>query len=219
MKKNILLISLFFLLLTSCNLHSSKKNDAAFISELKNNYPSLSESTDIHFQKLEKTQVETFLQHGTGILFFGFPECPWCQHYLPLLNEQLAKQGLQAFYYNIYIDKKEDAPFYDKIAQRLEKDAERLGKNLIHYSSEGRALIYMPLTLFVEDGVITYFESETNDISAKEYNVDTYWTKARKEALFLRNSAAFSSLKKLLDAKKKEGCENACGIEKPAVEK
>ena len=78
--------------------------------------------------------VEDMLNHGTGVLFFGFPECPWCQYYVPMLNEDALAAGINVKYYNIYVDKTADRTWYDSIADLLdEKDSEITHYDICHW--------------------------------------------------------------------------------------
>ena len=38
-------------------------------------------------------EVITLLKHGTGVVYIGFPECPWCQIYAKYLNEITKENG------------------------------------------------------------------------------------------------------------------------------
>ncbi|MDO4521306.1 MAG: hypothetical protein Q4B44_06655, partial [Erysipelotrichaceae bacterium] len=48
-----------------------------------------------HFEAIPKEKVTSILNHGTAVLVFSFPECPWCQAYIPLLEEALVKEGAE----------------------------------------------------------------------------------------------------------------------------
>ena len=43
--------------------------------------------------------IVKILEHGTGVVYLGFPECPWCQAYVPMLNEVADIEGLEKIYY------------------------------------------------------------------------------------------------------------------------
>lgn len=204
MKKIICLFLLLSLLACSHQSSSTVSTTNTFSETLKEQYSLV--KNEIYLEEIKQENLEQFLKHGSGILFFGFPECPWCQEYLPLLNQFLEKNQTSAYYYNIYQDKHENASFYDNIARIIQEK----NPDIIHYNKEGRAVIYMPLTLFIEKGEIRYFESETNNISSKEYNPSIYWDNEKKEALFQRLQKSYASLASLLEEMEKEGCENSC---------
>ena len=58
-----------------------------------NNYTSDNEKFANEYTEVGKNNVFVYrnaneiikiLEGGTGIVYFGFPECPWCQAYVPL---------------------------------------------------------------------------------------------------------------------------------------
>lgn len=146
--------------------------------------------------------VEDMLNHGTGVLFFGFPECPWCQYYVPMLNEDALAAGVNVKYYNIYVDKTADRTWYDSIADLLdEKDSE-----ITHYDNDGKKVIYMPLVVFLHDGEIIGFDDETCDLDSDEISPADYWTDEKISALHERLSSLLSQVKTFHDEGNAEGC-------------
>ena len=43
-------------------------------------------------------EINKILKNGTGLVFLGFPKCPWCRGYVPIINEVAKKEGLEKFY-------------------------------------------------------------------------------------------------------------------------
>ncbi len=41
----------------------------------------------------------SLLESGTGILYFGFPDCPWCRSMLPILLSTLDNMSISKLYY------------------------------------------------------------------------------------------------------------------------
>ena len=47
-------------------------------------------------------EIINILEHGTGVVYLGFPECPWCTAYVPYLNEVAKANDVdKVYYYNI----------------------------------------------------------------------------------------------------------------------
>jgi len=44
-------------------------------------------------------ELMEFLDSGTGIVYFGFPECPWCRNALPVLIEAAKENEIKNVYY------------------------------------------------------------------------------------------------------------------------
>ena len=52
-------------------------------------------------------EINKILENGTGVVYLGFPECPWCRGYIPYLNEVAINEHLDKIYYfNILNDRK-----------------------------------------------------------------------------------------------------------------
>lgn len=44
-------------------------------------------------------EIMDVLDEGTGIIYFGFPECPWCRNAVPVLIEAAKKNEIGQIYY------------------------------------------------------------------------------------------------------------------------
>lgn len=166
MKKKILLtITLVLtLLLTSCkeNISDSKK----FIKE----YPDVAEYNVFVYRDAD--EIIKILEHGTGVVYLGFPECPWCQAYVPMLNEVADIEGLdKIYYYNILNARKDNTEDYQKMVKIL---SEHLG-----YDNEGNKRIFVPAVIAVSDGEIIGFDDETSYDTLGFDKPKDYWTEDR----------------------------------------
>ncbi len=196
--KKLLSLLLCSILLVGCSSSSASSSEAEW--NLSTIYTDLPEENA--YYEGTHDSVEKMLNHGTGVIFFGFPECPWCQKYVPMLNEDAQEVGVNILYYNIYTDKTEDREWYDSIAQLLdEKDS-----SITHYDNDGNMVIYMPLVIFVNDGEIIGYDDESCDLDSNEISVDDYWTEEKVDALHERLSSLLSVTKTNQDAGNAEGC-------------
>src|SRR5699024_1752841 len=59
--------------------------------------------TDDHvFSTVTVDEARVMLQQGTGGLYFGFPECPWCRAAMPVMNEAGKNTDIgQSHYLNV----------------------------------------------------------------------------------------------------------------------
>ena len=181
-----------FIVLLSIFLYACAATPSSGEVALVDLYPDLPE--DNHFQVIAKDDLEDFMQHGTGILFFGFPECPWCQAYLPLAEEVLSSVDVTCRYYNIYADKKQDRPFYDEICTLLESINDS-GHEIVRYDNDGKQVVYMPLMMFIENGRIVSYDDETCTEDSSVISPQDYWTKDKITALQQRLQEASSFVK------------------------
>ena len=86
------------------------KTDA---STFKEEYESLNDKTNesgkeyVHVEIDEEnpikyssyTEIMDILKNGTGVIYFGFPECPWCRNAVPVLFDAAKEMGIDSIYY------------------------------------------------------------------------------------------------------------------------
>lgn len=114
-------------------------------------------------------EMINILEKGTGIVYLGFPECPWCQRYTKYLNEVAKDLGLsKIYYYNIREDRKNNTENYQKLVSILEEQ--------LQYDEEGNKRIYAPSIIALKKGKIVGFDDETAWDTKGFSTPDEYWT-------------------------------------------
>lgn len=114
-------------------------------------------------------EIIKILEHGTGIVYLGFPECPWCQRYVVYLNEVAKKENLEEiYYYNIKKDREDNTDDYQKLVSLLEEN--------LQYDKEGNKRIYAPSVIAVKSGKIIGFDDETAYDTKGHATPNEYWT-------------------------------------------
>lgn len=181
MKKKMSFLLLFVLLLslTACK---EKITDS---QKFKDEYSNVSEYNVFTYKNSE--EIIKILEHGTAVVYLGFPECPWCQAYVPILNEVADMEGLEKiYYYNIYNDRKENTDTYRKMVNILSEK--------LRYDNEGNKRIYVPAIITVSNGEIVGFDDETAyDTLGFDKPVD-YWNDDRIKKLKLKLSDMIGSI-------------------------
>ena len=171
----LLLISVYFIFI-------KKENDNIKFSKEYN-----SVTKENIFVYKTKEEILNILEHGTGIVYFGYPECPWCMAYVPLLNEIAMNEGIEKiYYYNIKEDRKNNTEFYQKVVNIL--------NDYLDYDQEGKKRIFVPNVTFVKNGEIIFNDNETSLISGG--TPSEYWTDEKKN---LFNEKLRSNINILLD--------------------
>lgn len=113
-------------------------------------------------------EINKILKNGTGIVYLGFPECPWCKGYVPYLNEVAKKAKLDKIYYfNILKDRKNNTDNYKKTVELL--------KDYLKYDDEGNKRIYVPAVIAVNKGKIVGFDDETSYDTKGYEKPEDYW--------------------------------------------
>lgn len=178
-KAVLVIILLLTLTLTACkeNISDSQK----FAEE----YTEVPEYNVFVYKGAE--EIIKILEHGTGIVYLGFPECPWCQAYVPILSEVADIEGIDKIYYfNILNERKENTQNYQKMVSIL--------SDYLQYDDEGNKRIYVPAIIAVIDGQIIGFDDESSYDTLGYDDPKDYWTEDRKENLKKRLTEMISKV-------------------------
>lgn len=188
------LVAFLFISVTGC---TSKNSDAI---KFKNEYESLNGkkgygdniNPEVKIDKknavkyADADKIIDVLDNGTGIIYLGYPECPWCRNAVPILLEAASELNVKDVYYMNLKDErdtievmeegtlkttKEGTEGYKKLLKRLdavldEYVLEDLNGNEV---KTGEKRIYVPLVLFVREGKIVGFHADTVSSQTNPY--------------------------------------------------
>lgn len=188
------LVAFLFISVTGC---TSKNSDAI---KFKNEYESLNGkkgygdniNPEVKIDKknavkyADADKIIDVLDNGTGIIYLGYPECPWCRNAVPVLLEAASELNVKDVYYINLKDErdtievmedgtlkttKEGTEGYKKLLKRLdavldEYVLEDLNGNEV---KTGEKRIYVPLVLFVREGKIVGVHSDTVSSQTNPY--------------------------------------------------
>ncbi len=133
-------------------------------------------------------EIINILEHGTGVVYLGFPECPWCTAYVPYLNEVAKASGVdKVYYYNILNDRKDNTDNYKKMVDIL--------KDYLKFDEEGNKRIYAPSVIAVKDGEILDFDDETAWDTKGYKTPEEYWKNEDLEGLKEKLAKMFEDTK------------------------
>ncbi len=144
--------------------------------------------------KLENTNIIKYANYdeidavlkGSGVIYFGFPECPWCRTLVPVLLETAKEAGLKKISYMNIINER-DLYKLDENNKAVKESngtkgynalVEKLAAHLDDYILEtedgkevatGTKRIFAPTVVFVTDGKITYVHKGTLDSQTDPY--------------------------------------------------
>lgn len=141
-------------------------NSQSFVSE----YPKV--GADNRFVYATTDQVLEVFESGSGLVFLGFPECPWCQQLAPIVDESARLEGLEKIYYlNILESRQNNDQVYQKLVDRL--------KDYLAVDDDGNPRITVPDVTALRDGqIVGRFKQESAD---SQVTPETYWTDERRE--------------------------------------
>jgi len=117
-------------------------------------YPSVNMENIYYYATYD--EVVEILTKGTVIVFFGFPACPYCQVYAPVLDEVARERSVEKIYYfNIKDIREKETDEYKRLVEILDEylELDEKGNN---------KKLYVPDTYFVKDGKI---EGHNNSMS------------------------------------------------------
>jgi len=181
-----LLIVVGILLVTGC----SKETDASKFKEeyeslngveiegANYKYPSVEILKDNVVKYVTSEELLEVLDEGTGVVYFGYPNCPWCRSAVPVLIEAADEVGIENIYYlNVKDERdeikvkedgtlevvKEGTEGYKKILKRLDSILLDYTLTDIHGNevSANEKRIYVPLVVFIKDGEIVGYHLDT----------------------------------------------------------
>ena len=132
------------------------------------------------FSYVSREETLDFLSKGTGILYLGYPENPWCKRAVSVLNDVAFANGLNEIkYYNIKKDR-DSLSLSDDGSIEIDVKGTNFYKELLKYLKDftdeyvltdsngnevdtGNKRIYVPFVAFVKDGKIVYAHSDLVD--------------------------------------------------------
>ena len=198
-KLSIFLVILCLFTLTGCGTKTDAekfKEEYEALNGEKNSsgkkYKDLSISADNPIKYSNYDEVLDVIENGTGIIYFGYPECPWCRTAITVLFESARDYDIDTIYYmNLkderdYLEVKNDKIVYkkDEEGNKLKgskgyfKLLDTLDEELDDYKLEsngktydtGKKRIYVPLIVFVNNGKIVGTHTSTVDSQESGYD-------------------------------------------------
>lgn len=161
-------------------------------------YPEVSIDSDNKIKYASLEDVLDILNGGTGVIYFGYPQCPWCRNAVPVLLQAAFSTDLGYVYYVNMYDERDTMEINSEGEVVTTKEAssdyyellEALDSILLDYTIEddsgsevslGEKRIYVPLVVFVLNGEIVDYHADT--VSSQE-NPYVTLTEEQQEELF-----------------------------------
>lgn len=187
--KKIILIILMAFFIGGCqdkNLESDAlkfKNEYQYLNNLENpnnnklySEMNVDEENPIVYADYDKVFE---ILDGTGVIYFGFAECPWCRVAVPALLEAAKEVKLDTIYYmNNRTDRDQIVLSESKVDKQVDGSKnyyeilEKLGDKASIYdglNDENIKRLYFPSVVFVKDGKIIHNQVGTVDSQEDPY--------------------------------------------------
>lgn len=134
-------------------------------------YPEVNIDENNLYYYASEEEITNLLNSGTGIIYFGFPTCPWCRNIVSILNEIVGNYGYKKIYYynikqirssyqinaNNELEKTNaGTEFYSFLLNKLDNFltdynlTDNNGKKIL----TGEKRLYAPSVLFVKEGKV-----------------------------------------------------------------
>lgn len=184
--------------------------------------PTMEVMEDNNVVYLSDEETVKFLKNGTGLLYMGFRECPWCRNAIPVLLTAASNANIEKVFYldvtniksTIVLNAKNKPQVSKKGTDAYYEILDLLKEYLGDYNltdkkgnkiSTGEKRIFSPSVLTIKDGVVTGFHVGTVDGHDKDSEgVLPDLTKEQKEEL---NKIYADMINTISDSSCNDGCE------------
>lgn len=131
-------------------------------------------------------EILEVLKTGTGVIYLGYPECPWCRNLVPIMLSAATEAELDTIYYlnikedrdllmldsnkNIIVEKEGNKKYF-QLVDALDEilDEYVLTDNNGNTVHTGNKRIFVPLLVYVKDGKIIGHHKGTIDAQDDPY--------------------------------------------------
>ena len=155
---------------------SSKEHEQSTVAlsdaaKFKQHYSQVAD--DNRFVYVSPSEIKQIFEHGSGLVFLGFKECPWCQKLAPMIDEAAKAEGLDKVYYmDIRQARANNDATYQMLVDKL--------KGHLAKDGSGNPRIFVPDVTALHDGkIVGRFLPETS-IDDKGLTPGEYWTTERR---------------------------------------
>ena len=185
--KKILTCLLAVVLLAGCfNKTDSKKNTSSDALTITNKVSLTSTKADMKgykwirndvadFQLISlKESLRMFEEGGTGILYYGYDECAWCNRAVPELNEVAKELNLTIYYVDASAKVEKDD--YKKLLEYIDP--------VLKVNSSGEKGFYVPAVIGVKNGkLVDYHVSLLDSFELSKDDPNKQLSDAQKQEL------------------------------------
>ena len=166
------IIATIFALFIGKNTLAPQSSDSSDAAKFKSEYSNV--DADNRFVYASDDEILDIMNNGSGIVFLGFPECPWCQQLAPIVDEAARAENLDKIYYlNIRESRANNDATYQQLLEKL--------KDYVGKDDDGNPRILVPDVTAVRDGEIVGRFKQEATADGETATPTSYWTDERRE--------------------------------------
>lgn len=216
MKDKIKIILLAILLVISLITVYIKTNNTNDAIKFKKEYESLNNKTNtsgkqyltVNINKNNKIKYATYeeiveiLTSKSGVIYFGFPECPWCRNAITPLLEAADETNINIYYFNAlsirdkkHLDENGNIITDEEGTEEYKKLIQLMYDSLGAYEGlkdETIKRLYFPTVVFIQDGKIINIHIGTLDEQEDPYTPLTDSQKSQLKNIYKSNISKIS---------------------------
>ena len=189
MKKNVIILSvivvialviaILFFLLNNKGMSDGERFKQEY-EELNDSHLEVNIDSDNMIKYISLEEAIDIIKNDTGVIYFGYPSCPWCRNAVPVLLDAASSTSLDTIYYvNAYnirdvkeldddgniVTINEGDRLYDDLLKVLDDilDPYTLTLDNGEVIDLGEKRLYVPMVLFVKDGEVVSYHLSTVD--------------------------------------------------------
>ena len=189
MKKNVIILSvivvialviaILFFLLNNKGMSDGERFKQEY-EELNDSHLEVNIDSDNMIKYISLEEAIDIIKNDTGVIYFGYPSCPWCRNAVPVLLDAASSTSLDTIYYvNAYnirdvkeidddgniVTTNEGDRLYDDLLGVLDDilDPYTITLDNGEVIDLGEKRLYVPMVLFVKDGEVVSYHLSTVD--------------------------------------------------------
>lgn len=189
MKKNVIILSvivvialviaILFFLLNNKGMSDGERFKQEY-EELNDSHLEVNIDSDNMIKYISLEEAIDIIKNDTGVIYFGYPSCPWCRNAVPVLLDAASSTSLDTIYYvNAYnirdvkeidddgniVTTNEGDRLYDDLLGVLDDilDPYTITDDNGEVIDLGEKRLYVPMVLFVKDGEVVSYHLSTVD--------------------------------------------------------
>lgn len=154
------------------NLNGKKQGDK------KNLEVSIPDSNKMKY--INSDEVISILEKKTGVIYFGFPNCPWCRNAVPVLIDAAIDSGLDSIYYANLLEERDTKKLDDEGQIVTEKEGSEAYYKIVDLLKDSLGVyegldddsvkrLYFPTVVFVKNGKVEAVHIGTVDSQKDPY--------------------------------------------------